>query len=85
MNVAAPVSTGNICNAIMIGKGSRVTVAEMKFDPHPVSSPVFHFLRRAARNHTIRQKEKFLKVRVGHLPSHTALGIKLPHSFGKTG
>jgi hypothetical protein len=41
----------------------------MNLDPQMITSPVFRFPRCAARNHTICQKEKFLKIRVSHSSS----------------
>jgi len=70
MNIAASVSTGNICDGIVIGGGCRLGVMEMKFDPFAVSSPVFRFPRCATHDHTVCQQDMVLQFRESHLSSH---------------
>jgi len=60
MNVAAAVLPGDIVDGIMFRDRFRVSVCEVKLDPHLVSFSVLRFLRRAARHHPVRQKKKFL-------------------------
>ena len=77
MNIAATFSTGDLNDGIMIGKGFRLRVIEIKFDPALISSPVFRFPRYATHDHTIRQKDKVLEFRVSHFFSHAPAIIQL--------